>query len=177
MTSMPWRDQAVDDLADRLLVAGNSARGKDHAVAPRQRYFRMLVARDARQRRARLALAAGAQRNDLVRRQIAIAIRAPKILHAVEMPGLARDLRHALHGAADKNNLTLCGAGGTGDGTQAADMGSKSRHRDAARCGADQFGQCLGHVRLRRRTAVTNGIGGIADQRQHTGIAERGQFG
>ena len=39
MTSMPCVDQAVDDGADRLLVAGDGARGEDHAVAPVQRHL------------------------------------------------------------------------------------------------------------------------------------------
>ena len=53
-------DQAVDDGADRLLVAGNGARRKNHAVALVQGHLRMIVIGDARQRRARLALTAGA---------------------------------------------------------------------------------------------------------------------
>jgi hypothetical protein len=69
MTSMPCVNQAVDDSADRLLVAGNGARGKNHAVALVQGDLRMVVIGDARQRRARLALAARAQRQHLVRRK------------------------------------------------------------------------------------------------------------
>ena len=63
-------DEAVDHLHDRLLVAGNGARGKDHAVAARKRHVRVIVLRDARQRGARLALAAGAERHHLVGRQV-----------------------------------------------------------------------------------------------------------
>src|SRR4051794_3788098 len=91
------RDQAVDDAADRLLVAGNGARGEDDAVALVQRDLRMVVIGDARQRRARLALAARAQRQYLVRREMAVEISTAEILHAVEMTGLARDLYHAFH--------------------------------------------------------------------------------
>ena len=85
-------DQPIDDAADRLLVAGNGARGIDHPVACRKRDLGMLVLGDARERRARLALAAGAKRHDLVRRQIAVGIDAAEILHAFEIAGLARDL-------------------------------------------------------------------------------------
>ena len=88
-------DQPVDHLADRLLVARDGARGKDHQVALAKRHLRVLVLGDARERGARLALAAGAQRHDLVGRQIAVGLDAAEIRDAVEIAGLARDLRDA----------------------------------------------------------------------------------
>src|SRR5262249_25567890 len=51
------RYQAVDDPHHRLLVAGNGARGKNYAVAGRERDVGMLVLGNARERGARLALA------------------------------------------------------------------------------------------------------------------------
>ncbi len=39
--------------------------------------------------------------------------------------------------------------------------------------GADQFGKRLGDVGFRRRAAVADGVGGIADERQHALVAER----
>ena len=68
--------QPVDELADRLLVARDGARGEDHQVALRERHLGVLVLGDARERGARLALAAGAQRHDLVVRQVAIGLDA-----------------------------------------------------------------------------------------------------
>ena len=167
--------QAVDHPRYRLLVAGNRPRREDHPVAARQRDVGMLVLRDAGERGARLALAAGAERQHFVRRQIAVTFNAAEILHALEIAGLARHLHHALHRATDNNDFALCGAGGVRNGAQAADMGGKRRHRDATRRGADQFGESLCHIRFRGRPALAHGIGGIADQRQHPGIAERGQ--
>ena len=126
------RDQAVDDGADRLLVAGDGARGKNHAVALVERHLRMVVIGDARQRRARLALAAGAQRQHLVGRKMAVKVGAAKILHAVEMAGLARHLHHALHGAADHHDFAPGGAGGIGHRAQPGDVGGEGGHGDAA---------------------------------------------
>ena len=65
----------------------------------------MLVLGDARERGARLALAAGAQRHDLVGRQVAVELGAAEILDAVEIAGLARDLLDAVHRAADHHDL------------------------------------------------------------------------
>ena len=52
--------QRVLQPADRLLVAGDDARGEDHGVAVLEHDVRVVVAGDAGQRGARLALAAGA---------------------------------------------------------------------------------------------------------------------
>ena len=93
MTSTPCATRPLITRATAFSLPGMVRDGKDHAIAARQRDFRMLVLGDARQRRARLALAAGAQRQHLVGRQIAVALDAAEILHAVEIAGLARDLR------------------------------------------------------------------------------------
>ena len=60
--------EVVLDAPDRLLVAGNGARGEDHDVALVERDLRMLLLGDARERRALLALAAGAQEDDVAPR-------------------------------------------------------------------------------------------------------------
>ena len=64
-------DQAVLDVDDRLLVAGNGARGKDHRVAGGERDMAHLVAGKLGKGGARLALAAGQDDHDLVARDIA----------------------------------------------------------------------------------------------------------
>ena len=92
----------------------------------------MIVVGDARQRRARLALAAGAQRQHLVRRQMAVDIRAAETLHAVEIAGFARHLHHALHGAADHHDLAAGGLRGIGDGAQPRHVGGEGGDGDAA---------------------------------------------
>ena len=91
----------------------------------------MLVLGDARQRRARLALAAGAERQHLVGRQIAVGVDAAEVLDAVEIAGLARDLDDALHGAADHHDLAAGGARRVRDRAQARHIGGEGRDRDA----------------------------------------------
>ena len=164
--------QPVDQLADRLLVAGNGARGEDHHVALRQRHLRVLVLGDARDRGARLALAAGAQRHHLVARQIAVGLDAAEIRDAVEIAGLARDLLDPRHRAADDHDLAAGGCGGFGDRAHARHVRREGRDRDASRGAGDQLAQRLRHVGLGGRAAFAHRIGGIADQREAAFVAE-----
>ena len=175
MTSIPLRDQAVDDRPHRLLVAGDGARGKDHAVALVERHLRMIVIGDARERRARLALAAGTQRQHLVRRKMAVEIGPAKILHAVEIAGFPRHLHDALHGASDHHHLASRQPRRIRNRAQPRDIGSKGRHRDPALGRLHQFGDGLGDFGFRRRAAVPHGVGGIANQSQHAGVTEFAQ--
>ena len=79
----------------------------------------MIIARNAGERGARLALTAGAKRHHLVGRQIAVGIEATEGLHALEISGFARDLYNALHRPADDHHLAAAGARGVGDAAQA----------------------------------------------------------
>jgi len=142
----PLRDQAVDDPHHRLLVAGDGARGENYAVAGRERDVGMLVLGNARERGARLALAAGAKRHHLVRGQMAVNIDRTKILHAFEIAGLACDLHDAIHGAADHDHLAPTGGCRLGHGAQARDVRGKRGDRNPSGRRADQFAETLRHV-------------------------------
>ena len=97
----------------------------------------MVVLRDTCQRRARLALTAGAEREHLVRRQVPIDVDRAKILDPIEIAGLARDLYDPLHGAADDDYFALAGRCGFRNGPQTRDIGGKGSDRNARRapCG------------------------------------------
>ena len=69
----------------------------------------IILRRCAAQRGARLALAAGADRHDLVRRQITVGIRRAEILHAIKIAGFTRHLHQTFHRAADNDNLQVAG--------------------------------------------------------------------
>src|SRR5690242_20801551 len=83
----PLRHQAIDHARDRLFIAGDWTRRENHAIAARQRKVWVLLFGNARQCRPRLALAAGAKRNDLFGRQITVAFDTAKIRYAVETTG------------------------------------------------------------------------------------------
>ena len=120
----------------------------------RERDQRMLVLGDARQRRARLALAAGAERHDLVGRQVAVGIERAEFADVVEIAGLARDLRDALHGAPDQHDLAAAGGRRLGHGADARDVGGEGGDADAARRAADQ----LAPAPWRRRLPTASGL-------------------
>ena len=139
----------------------------------RERHLGVLVLGDARERGARLALAAGAQRHDLVGRQVAVDLDAAEIADAVEIAGLARDLRDAIHRAADHHHLAARRGGGFGDRAHARHVGGEGRDRDAARRAGDQLAQRFRHVGFGGRAALAHRIGGVADQREAAFVAER----
>src|ERR1700730_17182745 len=165
-------NKTIDDAAHGLFVTRNGARGKDPPVPLAERDVRMLVKRDARQRGAGLTLAAGTQRHHLVRRQIAVSIGAPKILDAVEITGLAGDLRGAVHGTPDQDDLAAAGMRRRRHRPYARHAGSNRRHRDAPGCTVDQFLERFGNVALRRRPPFPYRVGGLPDDGEAPGIAE-----
>ena len=106
-----------------------------------ERRGRMLVLGDARQRGARLALAARRQARHLVARDAVETILAEERRQAFEIAAFARHRDDALHRAADHHDLPPVGEPGLGDGAQARDIGGESRDDDAARRVADDVAQ------------------------------------
>ena len=96
----------VDDFSDRLLVAGNGARGKDDGVASAYFCRRMLVPRHACERRAWLALAAGGESQYPITRQSLESIHAQERWQAFQHPALACDANHALDRPAENADLS-----------------------------------------------------------------------
>ena len=165
--------ERIDDLADRLFVAGNGARGEDDGVARAQFRRRMIVLRHAGERRARLALAAGGERQDLVARQAIERVHAQERRHAVEHAAVARDRDDALDRPAENADLPSGGETGLGRRAQAGDVGSEGGHDHPALRLADEPCQRLGDVALGRAFAFAQNVGRIADERQHALVAER----
>ena len=156
MTSTPDGDEGVDELADRLLVAGNGARGEDDGVAGAQLRGRMLVLGHARERRARLALAAGGERQNVVARQALERVHAEELRHAVEHAAFARDRDDALHRAPQNADLPTRGEAGLGGRAQARDVGGEG--------GDDHPALRLGD-RGPRSTAATSRSDGLSPSR------------
>ena len=170
-------DQPVEHAADRLLVAGDHAGGIDQAVAARELDVGMLVLGDAGERRARLALAAGAERHHFLRRQRGESVGAAELGQPVEIAKLARDLHDAVHGAADHDHLAPGGDRAFRHAAQTPGIGGEGGDRHAPRRGLDQRGNCLGDLGFRGRAALAHRIGRIADQRQAAFLAESAQLG
>ena len=134
----------------------------------------MLVLGDARERGARLALAAGAQRHDLVGRQVAVGLDAAEIGDAVEIAGLARDLLDARpsRGRPPRPRGPPAAAASATARMRATLEAKVVTATRPVRAG-DQLAQRLRDVGLGGRTAVAHRIGGVADQREAAFLAER----
>ena len=167
--------EAVDDGAHSLLVAGNSARGKYHAVAWRQCNVGMLVLRDARHRRARLALRAGDQRHHLVARQAVIDIGGEKIRHAVKIAAVARHVDDARHRPAGDDDLASALCRRQRHGAHARHVRGEGGDGDAAACAGNQIFQIMRHITLGGTDAIAQNVGGVADQRQHALVTQCAQ--
>ena len=137
----------------------------------------MLVFRDARQRRARLALAPGGDRQHLVARQARERVGAEERRQAVEVTALARNRDDALHRATHHDDLTAVGEARFGGDAQPRDVRGEGRHDDAALGLAHEFGEAPSDVGLRGAFAFAEHVGGIADQREHALLAQRPQAG
>ena len=178
MTSMPWSTRPLITRITAFSLPG-MAREEKITRSPREkRDVGMVVLGDARERRARLALAAGAERHHLVGRQMAVDVDRAKLLDAVEIAGLARDLRDAVHGAADHDDFAL--AGGRGFAPPRAMRATlEAKVVTATRRGAVRISSASDFATsaLRRRAALAHRVGGIADQREAALVAERAQLG
>ncbi len=85
----------------------------------------MLVLGHARERRARLALAAGREREDLVARQALERVHAEELRHAVEHAAFARDRDDPLHRAPQNADLPAGGESRLGCSAQPRDIGGE----------------------------------------------------
>ena len=131
MISMPWSTRRFWIAPDRPLVAGNGARRKDHDVAGFERDLGMLVLRQC----APAPRAARPGCRCRGRRPFAGNDRSTRLLEeigqAVEVAGFARDLDHAMHGAAGHDDFAAGGARGIRDGADARDVRGEDGDGDA----------------------------------------------
>ncbi len=124
-------DQAVDDAVDRRSrCRGWRARRRRRCRRGRGSTFRCSSVGDPGKRRARLALAAGEERHDLVARQVLVGLLVEERRQAVEHAELAGDIDDAAHGAADDDDLAAGGRGGERDRAEPADIGGEGGEGD-----------------------------------------------
>ena len=97
---------------DRLLIAGNDARGKDHRIARVEFGVGMRAGGDPRQRGAHFALAAGAEIENLVLREVFGFLLADEVPQAAHQSDRGGGGRHAVHRAAHQADPAIGGLGG-----------------------------------------------------------------
>ncbi len=135
----------------------------------------MLLLGDAVERGALLALAAGAQKHDLVARQVAELVLVVMLEALRQVAGLARDLDHAVERTARDDQVTPGGARRLTHHLDARDVGGERGDRDAVLGVFDDLGDRFRHVALGRRVALAKRIGGIDDERIDAFVAELGK--
>ena len=138
---------------------------------------RMVVPGDARQRTARLALAAGDQQQDVVVRDVVDVVLGQERRQGLQIAALAGRRVHVAQRPADNGHAAPRVLRRQRHRFHPRDVAGEAGDRDAAAQVADQRGQAAAHVQLAAGMALDHRIGRIADHRQHALVAERGQRG
>lgn len=160
---------------DRQFVAGDHTRRENAVVAQTQLYERVGALGRPRQGRPVLALAAGAQIQDLVRRPDPRLFFREDALAVVEQADVARSGRDPVHRPARRGDAAPGQLGGLDDADHAGDVRGEAADRDPAGLqAADQLDQTGLGVQLGPRLALDEDIGRIADHRQQAFVAQLG---
>ena len=160
---------------DRLFVARNDTRRKDHDIALFERDVGVIITSDASERGARLALAASADHQDLVARHVARFVFGQEPRHIGKIAGLARRLVHAPQRAPDQGDVAVVDARGLGDRLQPRDIRGKTSDGDSPVVTADQVGQGLAQFAFRAGAAGLQRVCRVADDREHALVADLAQ--
>ena len=138
--------------------------------------LRMVVAGDAGQRGARLALAAGADQHDLVARHVAGLVLGQKARHVGEIAVLARRLVHPPQRAPDQRDVAVVGRARHARSSTAARHSRRSRRpRPARHSGRSARSSDWRSSPSEPEVAVAQRVCRIADDRQHALVADRPQ--
>jgi len=127
----------------------------------------MLVAGDAGERRAGLALAARAHHHQLVARQIGEVVLVDEGRQVGQVAGLAGGGVDPPERAADQPDLAIMPGGDLGDGLQPGDVAGKAGDGDTLLALADQPVERRADIGLRARLAFDQRVGRIADHGEH----------
>src|SRR5262245_65135251 len=108
---------------------------------------------------------------------MAVDLDRTKIPDAIEIAGLACDLRDALHGTADQDDLAFTGGRGLRDRAQARHVRGKGGNGDPRWRAADELGETFGNVSFGGRAPLAECVGGVPDQRETALVDDRTQLG
>ena len=149
------------------LVPGNDAGREDDRIPFFQNHMRVLVAHDAPQGGARLALATGAEQQDLVARQVAKVFDPDRRLNIGQVAGVACRLEDPQKRPTDQGDPAAVGRGSPEDRFDPGNVGGKTGDRHPALLFADQPLQVLADLSFGARIPLNESIRGIADHGQH----------
>ena len=173
--STPRRIRALCSSPMACSLPGMMREEKMHGIARLEADIGMLVAGDAGQGRARLALAAGADHQHPLPRQMADILLRDEIRQVLEISRFLRRLHHAPQRAAHQADMPAMGEAGLGHALDARDIGGEAGDGDAVAIAADELVHGLAHLGLGARAALDQDIGGIADHGQHPLAAQAAQ--
>jgi hypothetical protein len=150
---------------DAQLVPGDRLRRDDHGVATLDRDRRVVVEGDARQRRERLALAAGAEHEHLV---VAVLLEVGRLdqrpLGHVDVAQVPRDVDVLAHRAADDANLAPGLHGDVHRLLHPVDVRRERRDENPAGADRDDLAERLADDALGQCVAGLLGVRGVAEQ-------------
>ena len=157
--------EPVDRVVDAQLVAGDRLRGDDHRVAGLDLDGGMVVVRDPRHRRHRLALAAGAEDQLLAARQLGELVRPQdRVLGDVHVAEVARDVRVLPHRAADERDLAPAVDPDVGRLLHPVHVRGERGDEDPALAAREDLAERLAHDALGLGDAGPLGVRGVAEQ-------------
>ena len=166
----------VDHAEDGLFVAGNDARTEHHGVAALDRNVLVIIHRHARERRHRLALGAGHENRDFLRRQAHHVLRAQQnAVGNIEQAERVRDLGHRNHASAGERHAAAVFLRQVEHQLDAVNGRAEARHHDAPLAAIEDLLHARPHRALALGVAVAVAVGRIGKQQQHAALAVVGQ--
>src|SRR5215510_9058875 len=172
----PAPGHVVDHARDRLLVARNGTRREHHGVVGPQLHVPVVVDRDPRVRRLRLALRSGREAQDLVGR-VALDLHVAD-LHACRNPEESEPLgrfRVLNHAAADQGDHAIELRGEIDEDLHPVDARGERRDHELASAAREDLLERLDDLDLRAREALAFDVRAVGKQRQHPPRAELGE--
>ncbi len=159
--------EVVLQALDGDLVSGNDGGREDDGIARGEGDGFVLLGRDTHERGELLALGAGREDHDLVRRIVPDLCRGDdRLLLHLEEAGLLRDLEIRLYGAAFGDNLLAEALGDLDDADHALELRGEGADDETALHGLDDLLEGLMHLALRDGESVALGVGGVRDEEE-----------